>query len=101
MSKYFSVIESADADKYVVLPNENNLPSLYTRGSRLVFGARVLNTSYADYCRICRDVFGAKLVGKNNKYVVPYFYDKVAANKFSNFMSDRMCNILKSLEDNI
>ena len=101
MSKYFSVVESAEADKYMVLPNEDNLPSLYTSGSRHVFGARVMNTSYADYCRICRDVFGAKLVGKNSKYVIPYFYDIAAANKFSKFMSDRMDNILKSLEDNI
>lgn len=100
MSKYFSVVESADANKYMVLPNEDNLPSLYTSGSRQVFGARVMNTTYADYCRICRDVFGAKLVGKNSKYVIPYFYDQVSANKFSKFMSDRMDSILRVLEDN-
>ncbi len=97
--KYFEVHDCADPNKYIVGPNEDNLPSLYTKGSRNVFGARVMGINYADYCRICRDVFGATLVGKGTKYIIPYFHDLNAAKKFARYMSARMEKIMELLEE--
>ena len=48
-----------------------------TTGSYNVFFARLLNLSYAEYLRYCRDVLGAELVGKGSRYMVPYF-DNIA-----------------------
>lgn len=44
-----------------------------TRGSFLVMLARIAGMNYTDFLRVCRDVFGATLIGKGHKYVVPYF----------------------------
>lgn len=44
-----------------------------TKGSYSVMFSRIAGLSYCDFLRMCRDVFGAVLVGKNDKYVVPYF----------------------------
>ena len=38
--------------------------------------ARFLGLTYANYLRYCRDVFQAKLTGKNNLYPIPYFQNK-------------------------
>jgi hypothetical protein len=44
-----------------------------TSGSYNVFQARLLNLSYAEYLRYCRDKLGAEILGKGNRYLVPYF----------------------------
>lgn len=46
-----------------------------TTGSYNVFMARLLNLSYAEFLRYCRDVLGAEIIGKGNRYVVAYFDD--------------------------
>lgn len=45
----------------------------YTEGSFNLLPARFLGLTYASYLRMCRDIFGATLIGKNEKYPVPYF----------------------------
>ena len=38
-----------------------------------VLFARLMNLSYAQYLRFCRDILDAELVGKNKIYPIPYF----------------------------
>lgn len=45
----------------------------YTEGSFNILPARLLGLTYANYLRMCRDIFGATLIGKNEKYPVAYF----------------------------
>lgn len=44
-----------------------------TEGSFNLICARLMNLSYAQWLRFCRDVCGATIVGKHNLYPVPYF----------------------------
>ena len=43
------------------------------KGSCHIIQARVMNLSYAQYLRMCRDVYGAEIIGKNCMYPVAYF----------------------------
>lgn len=45
----------------------------HTEGSYNVIQARLMNISYANYLRMCRDCFGAEIIGKNSVYPVAYF----------------------------
>jgi hypothetical protein len=42
-------------------------------GSYHILQARVMNLSYAQYLRMCRDLFGAEIIGKKSMYPVAYF----------------------------
>ena len=75
MKKYFYLDESPFyKNKYMICLNHDLfLFPTGTTGSFNVFIARVLNLSYADFLRYCRDRLGAELIGKNKRYVIPYF----------------------------
>lgn len=77
MKKYFYLDESPIyKNKYVIRLNfENFLFPTGTTGSYGVFIARVMNLDYVDFLRYSRDRLGAELIGKNRKYITPY-YDK-------------------------
>jgi hypothetical protein len=45
----------------------------YTEGSYNVIQARLMGLTYAQYLRMCRDCFGAEIIGKGSKYPVAYF----------------------------
>ena len=45
----------------------------YTSGSFNLMAARLLDLGYADYLRMCRDVFGATLMGKGEIYPIACF----------------------------
>lgn len=42
-------------------------------GAGAVLLARISGLSFPDYLRMCRDIGGAELIGKNTLYPVPYF----------------------------
>lgn len=66
---YFTYEESMSMPgKYLITPIYNKLPLKYTRGSYAILAARVMNLTYANYCRMCRDLYGAEIVGKNSYY---------------------------------
>lgn len=72
--RYFILEESPYYEKrYVITPNWEELPKMTTNGSFNVLGARLLNLSYSNYLRMCRDIAGAQIIGKNKTYPVPYF----------------------------
>lgn len=82
-------------DKYVIKVKRAELPFISNnRGSYNVFIARVLNLSYASYLRYCRDRLGADLIGKNKRYVVPYFDRNETTEMFLKLLNDRMKYIL-------
>jgi hypothetical protein len=75
MEKFFYLEESPIyKGKYLIrMDHDKFLFPTGTRGSYSVFPARVLNLDYATYLRYVRDELGAELMGKNSKYVIPYF----------------------------
>ena len=42
-------------------------------GSYNIIQARLMGLTYAQYLRMCRDCFGAEIIGKDSKYPVAYF----------------------------
>lgn len=82
-------------NKYVIRFNINeNLFPYGTMGSYNVFPARLLNLSYAEYLRYCRDKLGAELVGKGTRYVTPYFDDNDEVRLLIKLLNTRMSYII-------
>ena len=75
MSKKYFISEETpyNPGKFVVRPVHENLPLKYTTGSYNILAARLLNLSYANYLRMCRDIYGAEITGKGRLYPVAYF----------------------------
>ena len=60
-------------DKYIIVPVMDNLPLEHTSGSFNLLLARLMGLDYANYLRMCRDMCGATIIGKGQKYPVAYF----------------------------
>lgn len=63
----------AHPGKWRILPVHDNFHLDSTNGSFNVICARLFNLEYADYLRMCRDCFGAEIIGKDSNYPVAYF----------------------------
>jgi len=75
MRKVFYLDESPhNPGKYMIRVNIDLIPFTTTIGSLNLLPARLLNLSYAQYLRFCRDIVGAEIHGKNCLYPVAYFY---------------------------
>lgn len=59
--------------KYRIAINHDLFHCESTTGSFNILPARLCGLMYSDYLRMCRDCFGAEIVGKGNKYPVAYF----------------------------
>lgn len=70
----------------------------YTIGSFNVLGARLLGLSWSDYLRLCRDEFGAEIVGKNNYYPVAYFSSKEAAEPLVKLLNERLSKVINNVK---
>ena len=72
--KYFDYMESSTPNKYIITYDpDKGFPITYTSGSFAVLPARLMNLTYPDYLRLCRDEFGAEIIGKNSDYPIAYF----------------------------
>ena len=72
--KCFEREESASyPGKYIIRPIHENFHLDYTEGSFNLICARLFGIGYADYLRMCRDHFGAEIIGKGSNYPVAYF----------------------------
>lgn len=72
--KVFYRDESASyPGKYTIRADLDKFYLSCTEGSYNVIGARLMGLTYAQYLRMCRDVYGAEIIGKGNKYPVAYF----------------------------
>ena len=90
--EYFVLEESPyRPGKYTIRLNFDNFPSqLSTEGSFNILPARLMNLSYAQYLRFCRDMVGGEIVGKNSTYPVPYFDKTMTTNAFVRLLNSRM-----------
>ncbi len=59
--------------KYIIRPVHDNFHLDSTDGSFNIICARLMGLTYAQYLRMCRDCFGAEIIGKNTMYPVAYF----------------------------
>ena len=72
--KCFEREESASyPGKYLIKPIYDNFHLTGTEGSYNVICARVMGLTYAQYLRMCRDRFGAEIIGKGHLYPIAYF----------------------------
>ena len=72
--KVFYRDESAShPGKWVIRAAHDNFYLGSTSGSYNVICARLMGLDYPDYLRMCRDCFGAEIIGKDSMYPVAYF----------------------------
>ena len=80
--KIFYRDESAShPGKFMIRANLDKFYLLSTEGSYNIIGARLMGLTYAQYLRMCRDEFGAEIIGKGSLYPYPVF-------KFSKGLQD-------------
>lgn len=75
--------------KYLIKVDYEAMHLTGTEGSYNVLMARLMNLTYAQYCRFCRDIVGAELIGKNHTYVVPYFKNDYLTQSFIDVLNAR------------
>ena len=72
--KAFYRDESASyPDKYMIRADLDKFHLYSTEGSYNVIGARLMGLTYAQYLRMCRDIYGAEIIGKGSNYPYPIF----------------------------
>lgn len=72
--RVFSRDESAtQPGKYMIRADLEKFHLNYTEGSYNIIGARLMGLTYAQYLRMCRDVYGAEIIGKGSLYPYPVF----------------------------
>ena len=72
--KIFYREESAShPGKYLIRVDHEKFHLEHTDGSFNVIGARLMGLTYPNYLRMCRDCFGAEIIGKGSIYPVAYF----------------------------
>jgi hypothetical protein len=67
---------------------------LPSSGSYHILQARLMNLSYAQYLRMCRDLFGAEIIGKKTMYPVAYFDNLSMVNKLLEYLNTRASYVL-------
>ena len=93
--EYFILEESAlRPGKFVIRPNYGTFPEFATSGSFNVLQARLMNLSYAQYLRLCRDTLGAELSGKGSLYPVPFFKNDMTVRAFVKLLNSRFAAVL-------
>ena len=97
---YFIEQESMLNNKYMVGLYIPLLPITSSNGSLNILAARVMNLSYASYLRMCRDLYGAEITGKNHKYCVAYFNNIKDMQPLLDELNRRTMIILKERERN-
>ena len=64
---------SSQPGNYVIRPIHENFHLDSTEGSFNIICARLMGLTYAQYLRMCRDIYGAEIIGKGDTYPVAYF----------------------------
>ena len=75
---YIKYEQSSLNNLYFIVPVYDSFKSCLPNGfeeggAGAVLLARISGLSYPNFLRMCRDVGGAELIGKNGLYPVPYF----------------------------
>ena len=86
--KCFIKDESAShPGKWIVRPVHENFRLDETAGSYNIICARLLGLTYAQYLRMCRDCFGAEIIGKGSMYPVAYFKRSIELDVLIEFLN--------------
>ena len=97
--KCFMCEESASQPgKYIIRPIHENFYLDYTEGSFNIISARLMGLTYAQYLRMCRDIYGAEIIGKNSLYPLPIFKPSQELNNLINELNNRANLILENME---
>ena len=90
--EYFVLEESPyRPGKYTIRLDFDKFSSqLSTSGSFNLLPARLMNLSYAQYLRFCRDIIGGEIAGKYKIYPVVYFNKTVGVIAFVRLLNSRM-----------
>lgn len=92
MTYYFLPEENPHGSYYVKLVNYHLVPGyMHLGGSLILIASGILNMSYSDYLRMCRDVYNGELIGKN--WVYPSVRFKNESDAW------RLCNLLNPIMD--
>ena len=82
--------------KYVIRPIHDNFHLGSTKGSFNVICARLFGLSYADYLRMCRDCFGAEIIGKGSMYPIAVFRSSKQLDDLISSLNERANLILQA-----
>ena len=74
---------------YMIAVNHDSFYLSKAKGSYHIIQARLMNLTYAQYLRMCRDICGAEIKGKNSMYPVAYFKKGEAVNKLIDLLNTR------------
>lgn len=104
MKKYFfKEMSSEYLGKFIIKMDLDEFPNIRTLGSYSIMPARLMNLTYANYCRMCRDLFGAEIRGKNKLYPTVYFNDDESLAAILKLLNKKMemIMIMKTQEEKI
>lgn len=59
--------------KYIIRADHEKFHLNSTEGSFAIIGARLVGLTYAQFLRMCRDEYGAEIMGKGSMYPIAYF----------------------------
>lgn len=76
--------------KYIIAIDFTKLPPMKTTGSYNLLFSSLLCLEYAEYLRFCRDIVGAEIIGKGDKYPVAYFKKDLKSTAFVRNLNVRM-----------
>lgn len=89
--EYFYLDESpSQPGRYLIRIDFDKLPPMTTVGSYQVLFARIMNLSFAQYLRLCRDEFEGEIVGKDSLYPTVYFKRTPKTVSFIRLLNGRM-----------
>ena len=80
--------------KWIVRPVHENFRLDSTTGSFNVICARLVGLTYAQYLRMCRDCFGAEIIGKGSAYPVAYFKRSAELDTLIDFLNAQASVVL-------
>lgn len=101
MSKYFMLDKSPLVeDGYILRLKDHSQYFKNIKGSYGVFYCRLLNITYPNYLRYCRDHLGAKLVGKHSTYITVYFKNNQETRDFLFYLDSRVEDVIKQRGEN-
>jgi len=90
MTEYFFA-EHTPRNTYMVKLHGDMVPGFYHHGGTLGrINAVMLNISYENYLRLCRDEFGGIIVGKNDVYPHAEFRNKDGALRLCDLLNPQM-----------
>lgn len=97
MSYFYFEEDFNDKSKVTIRPNHAPLHLERTEGSFGIICARLMGLSYPNYLRLCRDRYGATIIGKNNYYPFVFFTKSEKANELLKILNARAKEVLKGV----